>query len=66
MKLFKPVGVSILFFALCLPTVGQPASTRGPRKWFHSKHPEKSNPHYKDGIHRQAHNNHHVGKRKKP
>jgi hypothetical protein len=64
MKLSNLVRISIVFFAFCLPALGQPLSASGPHKWFHSKHPEKSNPHYKDGRHRHA--SHHVGKRKRP
>jgi hypothetical protein len=49
------VRTAFLFLAICLPTVGQPPAANSPLKWFHSRHPEKSNPHYKDGTHRHAH-----------
>lgn len=65
MKLSNLIRISIVFFALSLPALGQPLSASGPHKWFHSKHPEKSNPHYKDGSH-HASNNHHAAKRKRP
>jgi hypothetical protein len=66
MKPSNLVRISIVFFAFCLPALGQPLSASGPHKWFHSKHPEKSNPHYKDGSHRHASNSHHAAKRKRP
>jgi hypothetical protein len=57
----------MLFFALCLPALGQPSSMSGPFKLFHNKHPEKSNPHYKDGMHhKRTSNPRHTGKSKKP
>jgi hypothetical protein len=66
MKTYNLVRVSMLFFAFCLPAFSQPSSTTGPFKWFHNKHPEKSNPHYQDGMHhRRTSNTRHTGKTKK-
>jgi hypothetical protein len=66
MKIYDLVRVAMLFFALCLPAFSQPSSTSGPFKWFHNKHPEKSNPHYQDGMHhRRTSNIRHTGKTKK-
>jgi len=66
MKIYDMVRVAMLFFAFCLPAFSQPSSTSGPFKLFHNKHPEKSNPHYQDGMHhRRTSNNRHTGKTKK-
>lgn len=61
MKNCKLARISILFFTFCLPLLAQPWSTSGPRKWFHNNHPERSNPHYKDSVHKSAHNRHRSG-----
>jgi hypothetical protein len=66
MKASNVAKISILFLAFCLPVLGQPCSSSGPRKWFHNNHPERSNPHYKDSVHKPAHNRHRAGNHKKP
>jgi hypothetical protein len=65
MKLSGLVGTAFLFLALCQPTVGQPSAANSPHK-FHSRHPEKSNPHYKDASHRHGHSNHRSRRHSKP
>ncbi len=65
MKLSHLVGMVFLFLAICQPAVGQPSAANSPHK-FHNRHPEKSNPHYKDGSHRHGHSNHHARQHSKP
>jgi hypothetical protein len=65
MKLSRSVGTAFLFLALCQPAVGQPSAANSPHK-FHSRHPEKSNPHYKDASHGHGHSNHRARQRSKP
>ena len=56
----------MLFFVLCLPAHGEPSSMNGPFKFLHNKHPEKSNPHYKEGMHHKRTSNvRHTGKAKR-
>jgi|HubBroStandDraft_2_1064218.scaffolds.fasta_scaffold01433_9 hypothetical protein len=66
MKLSGLVGTAFLFLALCQSAVGQPSVANSPHKSHHSRHPEKSNPHYKDGSHRHAHSNHRARRHSKP
>lgn len=66
MKLSRLVETAFLFLALCQTAVGQPFATNDPLKWFHSRHPEKSNPHYKDASHRRGHSNHRARRHGKP
>jgi hypothetical protein len=66
MKKLNFAGVSILLFTLGLSALAPPASAGGPSKWFHKNHPERSNPHYKNSAHRQAHNLHRPGNHKRP
>jgi hypothetical protein len=66
MKLTGLLGRAFLFLALCQPAVGQPFAANSPQKWFHSRHPEKSNPHYKHTSHRGGHSNHHARRHSKP
>jgi hypothetical protein len=61
MKPVKLAGIFALLLALCVPAFARPSSTAGPLRWIHNKHPEKSNPHYKDAhkrvnSHRRARN----------
>jgi hypothetical protein len=65
MKLSGLVGTAFLFLALCQPTVGQPSAAISPHR-FHSRHPEKSNPHYKDAPHRHGHSSHRARRHSKP
>jgi hypothetical protein len=66
MKRYSVLGVAMLFFGLCLPAHGEPSSMNGPFRFLHNKHPEKSNPHYKDGMHHKRTGNvRHAGKAKK-
>jgi hypothetical protein len=58
--------VSILFLAFCLPALGQPSSSSGPRKWFHNNHPERSNPHYKDSTHKRVNSHRRVSNHNRP
>jgi len=66
MKVSGLVGTVFLCLALCRPVMGQPSAADGPHKWFHSRHPEKSNPHYKDATHRHDHSNHRARQHSKP
>jgi len=66
MKLSRLVETAFLFLALCQPAVGHPSAANSPHKWFHSRHPEKSNPHYKDATHRHAQSNHRARQHSKP
>ncbi|MGD0428847.1 MAG: hypothetical protein ABSC10_19240 [Candidatus Acidiferrales bacterium] len=66
MKLSGLVATAFLFLALCQPAVGRPSAANSPHKWFHSRHPEKSNPHYKDASHRHGHSNHRARQHSKP
>jgi hypothetical protein len=66
MKYFKLTRIVIVFFVFCLPALAQPPLIGGPHKWFHNNHPERSNPHYKDSVHKPAHNRHRAGNHKKP
>jgi hypothetical protein len=65
MKLSGLVGTACLFLALCQPAVGQPSVANSPHR-FHSRHPEKSNPHYKDASHSHGHSNHRARRHSKP
>jgi len=66
MKASNVVRISILFLAFCMPALGQPYSSSGPRKWFHNNHPERSNPHYKDSTHKRVNNHRRVDNHKRP
>jgi hypothetical protein len=66
MKLSRLVETAFLFLALCQPAVGQPLAANNPLKWFHSRHPEKSNPHYKDASHRRGQSNRRARRHGKP
>ena len=66
MKLYGLAGTAFLFLALCQPAVGQPSAANSPHKPHHSRHPEKSNPHYKDASHRHGHSNHRARRHSKP
>ncbi len=66
MKLSGLVATAFLILALCQPAVGQPSAANSPHKWFHSRHPEKSNPHYKDASHKHGHSNHRAPRHSKP
>jgi hypothetical protein len=65
MKFSRLVGTACLFLALCQPAVGQPSAAKSPHR-FRSRHPEKSNPHYKDASHRHGHSNHRARRHSKP
>jgi hypothetical protein len=65
MKLSRLAGTAFLFLALCQPAVGRPSAASSPHK-FHSRHPEKSNPHYKDSSHRHGHSSHRARRHSKP
>ena len=65
MKLSGLVGTACLFLALCQPAVGQPSAANSPHR-FHTRHPEKSNPHYKDASHRHGPSNHRARRHSKP
>jgi hypothetical protein len=66
MKLSRLVASAFLFLALCQPALGRPTAANGPHKWFHNRHPEKSNPHYKDASHGHGHSNHRARQHSKP
>lgn len=66
MKRSSAARVATLFFVLCLPANGEPSATNGPFKFFHNKHPERSNPHYKEGMHHKHTSSvHHTSKTKR-
>jgi hypothetical protein len=66
MKLSRLLGTAFLFLTLCQSAVGQPFAANGPHKWFHGRHPERSNPHYKDASHRRGHRTHSARRHSKP
>jgi hypothetical protein len=66
MKLYRWAGRAFMLLALCQPAIAQPSAANGPHKWFHSRHPEKSNPNYKDAPHRHGHGNHRARHHSKP
>jgi len=65
MKLSGLAGTAFLFLALCQPAAGEPSAVNSPHK-FHSRHPEKSNPHYKDASHRHGHSSRPARRHSKP
>ena len=65
MKLYNSLGVVVVLSAIALPASGQPSASPNPFRIFHTKHPEKSNPHYKDATHGRGSGNHRGQKQKR-